>query len=57
MGKKCSVEMKNLQEKGYGKKSIYNGGKTGLLYNIMLDTKFKFEGEVYVGRQDQRIIK
>jgi len=50
--------MKNLQKKkDYGKKGIYNAGKTGLLYNIMLDEKFKFEGEVYVGREDQRIIK
>jgi hypothetical protein len=50
--------MKNLQKKkDYGKKGIYNAGKTGLLYNIMLDAEFKFEGEVYVGRVDQTIIK
>jgi hypothetical protein len=34
------------------KKGIYNAGKTGLLCNIMLDAEFKFEGEVYVGRED-----
>jgi hypothetical protein len=29
MGKKCAVEMKNLQEKkDCGKKGIYNAGKT-----------------------------
>jgi len=48
--------MKNLQKK-ITEKSIYNAGKTGLLYNIMLNAKCKFEGEVYVGREDQRIIK
>ena len=48
--------MKNLQKKCI-KKSVYNAGKTGLLYNVVLDEKFKFEGEVYVGREEQRIIK
>lgn len=51
----CSNE--KLTEKKLWKKGIYNAGKTGLFYNIMLSAKFKFEGEVYVGREDQRIIK
>jgi hypothetical protein len=56
MGKECSVEMKKLQKKKK-KKKIYNAEKRGLLYNIMLNAKFKFECEVCVGREDQRIIK
>jgi hypothetical protein len=43
----CLNEKLTKKKRDYKKKGIYNAGKTGLLYNIMLNAKFKFEGEVY----------